>query len=164
MIAAFTTYGTGPLTAVPATPEHGALVATEATPSAVPRLRGIVRRVAANWGLPDDAVAALMLASSELVTNVVVHSGSPDVELLLTATHEHAELRIRDHGRWHDPEQRGALPTGGRGLDLVRAQADLQLIPSQNGTAATARIPLTPARHRNSLTGPAGSASAGERP
>jgi anti-sigma regulatory factor (Ser/Thr protein kinase) len=114
-----------------------------ATPAAVPSLRRLVRRVAGQWGLPDTAVDALALIASELVTNAVVHSGSPDVQLLLTADHEHTALYVRDHGCWHEAHRTSeAVPTGGRGLEMVRAYSELHLARGQNGTTAAARLAL----------------------
>jgi anti-sigma regulatory factor (Ser/Thr protein kinase) len=140
-----TTYGTGRFTPTFAVPQRSVAVSIAANPAAVPRLRRLVRCVGDHWGLCETVVDVLVLIASELVTNAVVHSGSVEVQLLLTADGNQAAVHVRDHGCWQEAHQNAdAIPTGGRGLDMVRAYGELLLAPSQSGTTATARLALNP--------------------
>ncbi|MEU4000018.1 ATP-binding protein, partial [Streptomyces fungicidicus] len=53
-----------------------------ASARAVPRLRRLARAVVRSHGLPEAAEEALTVIVSELGTNVVLHSGSPELEVV----------------------------------------------------------------------------------
>lgn len=139
------------------TPRFSALASFPAQPQSVPLLRRLVRNLAIGWRLPAEVVDALALISTELATNAVVHSGSSDVVALLTADVDHVVLAVRDHGQWRPPVgcSGGSLPTGGRGTSLVRALAELSVLPTSSGTTVVARVPLdaSPQRGRGGSDG-----------
>ncbi|WP_051969246.1 ATP-binding protein [Kitasatospora azatica] len=93
--------------------------------AAVPALRRFARDSAKRWSLPTGVVDQLCLVVSELVTNVVLHSGSPDVTVLISVENGSLTLEVRDTGRWRPrPTRRRVAEDAdaayGRGLDLVR--------------------------------------------
>ncbi|MFD0371217.1 ATP-binding protein [Streptomyces sp. NPDC127114] len=116
-----------------------ALSVMAATAEAVPLLRRFARDTARQWNLDDRADEALAVVVTELVANVVRHSGSPDVAVLLTTTDRTVTVRVHDGGRWRP--RRTRLPGDdldaccGRGLDLVRAYAtDCAVVRTALGT------------------------------
>lgn len=60
-----------------------ALCALPVTPAAAGQLRGFARSSATVWGATPQVGDDLALIVTELVTNVILHSGSPDVILRL---------------------------------------------------------------------------------
>ncbi|MDH6133370.1 anti-sigma regulatory factor (Ser/Thr protein kinase) [Kitasatospora sp. MAA4] len=113
----------------PASAARGsALCAMTAVPEAVPALRHFARDLALRWQLSQDAVDAVSVIVTELVANVVLHSGSHDVVLLVTLQAEALTVEVRDSGRWRprSTPRRAALDADavcGRGLRLVEAYA-----------------------------------------
>ncbi|MFF6773037.1 ATP-binding protein [Streptomyces sp. NPDC012637] len=134
----------------PAPGLHGtrrALSVMAATVEAVPSLRRFARDTARRWNLDDRADEALGVVVTELVANVVRHSGSPDVAVLLTATDRTVTVQVHDRGRWRPRRSRlpgdGADACCGRGLDLVRAYAaDCAVVRTAHGTRVA--VTLTP--------------------
>ncbi|WP_405593329.1 ATP-binding protein [Streptomyces sp. NBC_01092] len=118
------------------------------TPATVRELRRLARHTAQQWAIPEGPCHSLALVVSELVTNVVLHSGSPDVALLITFDNFALTVEVIDNGqRLEDDagfpamEQRASF---GLGLDLVRACADWHTIECTTaGTRVTAHIPVT---------------------
>ncbi|MFC8981120.1 ATP-binding protein [Streptomyces sp. NPDC057411] len=109
-----------------------------ATVEAVPLLRRFTREAAAPWGVGDETEEALGVVVTELVANVVRHSGSPDAAVLLTTTGGTA-LQVQDTGRWRPrrPRLPGDDDTAccARGLQLVRAYAqDCAISRTARGT------------------------------
>ena len=99
--------------------------------------------VAQRW--PDAAVADLVddvrLVVSELVTNAVRH-GVPPVTLDVDAVDADGRLRIvvvcRDAGPW---DGTAPSPTGGRGLQLVRAlSTDVRIEGGATSTVVVAAL------------------------
>ncbi|WP_042426363.1 ATP-binding protein [Streptacidiphilus anmyonensis] len=125
-----------------------------ATAASVPALRRLTRHTARRWGLPGDTAEASGLIVTELVTNAVRHSGSPDVTLLLCVARDTLTLRVKDSGRWRpriappadgDRDGAGGTACGGRGLLLVEAYAASCLVrPSEGGTTVTAELLFRP--------------------
>ncbi|MGW6566710.1 ATP-binding protein [Streptomyces sp. NPDC054975] len=132
----------GPPSVTPHQPLYGARQAVSvmaATVEAVPSLRRFARDTARCWNLGDHADEALTVIVTELVTNVVRHSGSLDVAVLLTTTGRTVAVQVQDTGRWR--RRRPRLPGDGldaccgRGLGLVRAYAlDCTIVRTARGT------------------------------
>lgn len=120
-----------------------------ASPEAVPALRRFATDTARGWRLDEAAVDALALVVSELATNAVLHSGSPDVTLTLVARGTSIVAEVTDSGCWQGgPEprtaQRDEHAVCGRGLALVRAYSHrLSADLATDGTRMTAEIALT---------------------
>ncbi|MFF3459631.1 ATP-binding protein [Streptomyces sp. NPDC002730] len=120
---------------------------TRATRATVPDLRRFAVHTARRWAIPKDPYDMLALVVSELVTNVVLHSGSPDVALLITFDGVDLSVEVTDNGRWleHDAgaptlEHRASF---GRGLELVRAYSSwCTVLATAAGTRVTAGIPV----------------------
>ncbi|MFE0575171.1 ATP-binding protein [Streptomyces albogriseolus] len=105
-----------------------AVATLPACPRAVSRLRRLMAAVALSHRLPAAAEEALAVIVSELATNVVLHSGSPDLTVTLTAECHSLTLEVRDQGRWRDRSAPRCEATDmdaefGRGLALVDAYA-----------------------------------------
>lgn len=90
-------------------------------PASVARARNFAVAAVHQLGAQVDT-ALLELLVSELVTNAVVHAGSPvELEVDVTAG-EQLRVRVRDEGPG-TPILRhvGPMAEGGRGLDLINA-------------------------------------------
>ncbi|MEV4429685.1 ATP-binding protein [Streptomyces sp. R-07] len=138
----------GSLDAIPHQPGLGtrrALCVMPATTEAVPLLRRFARDTARHWSLDGHADEALAVIVTELVTNVVRHSGSLDVAVLLTTTRRTLAVQVQDTGRWRP--RRPRLPgddmdaCSGRGLGLVRAYAlDCAVVRTARGTRVAVTV------------------------
>ncbi|WP_406405616.1 ATP-binding protein [Streptomyces sp. NBC_00879] len=120
---------------------------TRATRTTVPDLRRFAVHTARRWAIGKDPYDMLALVVSELVTNVVLHSGSPDVALLITLDGVDLTVEVTDRGRWL--ERDAGAPTlehrasFGRGLELVRAYtSSCAVLATAAGTRVTAAIPV----------------------
>ncbi|MFE9425763.1 ATP-binding protein [Kitasatospora sp. NPDC006697] len=109
----------------PGRPQISALSSMPVSEAAVPSLRHFVRDTARCWAVPEETIDALSLVVTELVTNVVLHSGSPEVTVLLTVV-DRAEVtvEVKDAGRWQDRTTPREVPEDadascGPGLDLI---------------------------------------------
>lgn len=93
-------------------------------PSELATVRAFVRDYASLLGLPDDRVAMLTLAVSELTTNTLLHTSGGGV-VRLWAESGQVVCDVLDQG---PPRSFGEMPaadaTGGRGLAIVRRVAD----------------------------------------
>jgi anti-sigma regulatory factor (Ser/Thr protein kinase) len=91
----------------------------------------------------QDTVDAVVLAVSELVTNVYRHSDSPRLLVSLDVTGDGVRLVVHQDAPatdWQQPT--GDLAESGRGLILVRALAEqLEVDTDAFGTTVTALIP-----------------------
>ncbi|MFJ9824321.1 ATP-binding protein [Streptomyces sp. NPDC101160] len=119
--------------------ERQALCVMPATVDAVPPLRRFVQEAARRWKLGAEVDEALGVIVTELAANVVRHSGSRDVAVLLTTTGRSLTLQVQDTGRWR--RRRPRLPGDeataccGRGLSLVRAYAvECAIVRTARGT------------------------------
>ncbi|MET9618419.1 ATP-binding protein [Kitasatospora indigofera] len=112
----------------PAAEHVHALCAVAAVPESVTALRTFARALARRWLLPEDVEDALCLVVTELVTNVVLHSMSPQVTMYLAKGRAGVTAEVRDSGRWETRIARGTAGADvsalcGRGLQLVGAYA-----------------------------------------
>ncbi|WP_190138636.1 ATP-binding protein [Streptomyces longispororuber] len=156
------------MTAVP----EEAVTTWPATAAAAPALRRFATASARAWHLEAAACEVLALVVTELVTNVILHSGSPRVTLRLRLLPGLLRVEVHDTGRWHRRVTRrparhttgphSAAPNGtapddavdgvldgvayaesGRGLALVRACASYTTVrPSRKGTTVLAELAL----------------------
>jgi serine/threonine-protein kinase RsbW len=96
-----------------------------ALPSALYEVRKFVRREAEAAALSADGVNDLVLAVSEACANVVLHSGSEDIEVTLRPADDCLEVVIRDRGVFI---RRVPIPeldkTRGHGIPLMMALMD----------------------------------------
>ena len=132
--------------------------------TAVPRSRAFVADTLSRWGLPD-LVDDVSLCTSELVSNVVVHAGTP-IELRLRHLGAGVRLEVRDSSTFsvvappahgpsrRDPPGRRLPPRGGLGLLVVsRLAADWGVDPTPDGKVVWAAFepenrPKRPAAER----------------
>ncbi|MFL4908811.1 SpoIIE family protein phosphatase [Streptomyces sp. NPDC002514] len=91
-------------------------------PEAARHARRFTLRTLRSWGLPVDAVDAVLLVVSELVTNALVHTGGP-VRLDLTLVGSRCRAAVADASPRTPvkPTSLGWEATGGRGILLVEA-------------------------------------------
>ncbi|MER6129780.1 ATP-binding protein [Streptomyces sp. NPDC001795] len=124
------------------------LLITKAVAASVPEARHFARRAALRWAIPEEPCETLSLIVSELVTNVVLHSGSAYVTAFIVFDGVAVTVEVTDFGRWlvRDADHRVAEDGGaafGRGLDLVRAcTSRLTIHPSPAGTRVVAHLPV----------------------
>ncbi|MFI1393951.1 ATP-binding protein [Streptomyces sp. NPDC020681] len=102
--------------------------AMSATPESARVLRHFARAVARRWRLHDECHEALSVIVTELVSNVVLHSGSTWVALAIKVRGNTLTTEVRDGGRWKHRHTRRQEPLDahaelGRGLRLVDAFA-----------------------------------------
>lgn len=94
------------------------------SPAAVPAVRGRVRTVFAEWGLPPDVTMDALLVVSELVTNALLHALPPaTLRLSWVRVDERRALRIEvtDAGRVLPSRQSACPDEHGRGVAIVTA-------------------------------------------
>jgi anti-sigma regulatory factor (Ser/Thr protein kinase) len=106
-------------------------------------LRAFVRATAYGWGLPGDTTYALVTIASEPATNAHLHSGSPDVGLLLRNLADPVEITIAGHGRWQRRRRKrhARSATSGRGLKIVRTYAaGVRVHRGDEGTRVVVRV------------------------
>jgi len=96
-----------------------------AGPAAPRAARAFLRRHARGWELDADVVDTAELALSELVTNAVIHAGTPTT-LQLTTGDGRLLVEVTDRGTGGDITPTAADPeeVGGRGLVVVEAVTD----------------------------------------
>ncbi|MEY7979118.1 ATP-binding protein [Streptomyces pilosus] len=135
----------------PAPPHAGGFLVAAvlpASPQAVPRLRRLARAVVLSHRLPEAVEEALTVIVSELATNVVLHSGSPDLEVMFQVDDAALTVGVRDGGRWRQRAAPRCEPADmdapfGRGLALVDAYAvETSVLRSAHGTLVRAVIAL----------------------
>jgi anti-sigma regulatory factor (Ser/Thr protein kinase) len=107
-----------------------------AAPESVTRARGLVRDAAVEQGLDDDGAWSLMLATSEAVSNAVLH-GTPcsdgEKAILLRVLPWNAGLCVEvcDCGGFDAaPLPPGPAATHGRGIPIIAAVVDhFEVVP-----------------------------------
>ena len=113
----------------------------EAAPESAAIARAIVRDFADEQGLEATAVWDLMLATTEAVTNAVLHGrGCRETEAIrleLAVSHDGLFVEVSDCGRFEDG--RVKVPSrdrvGGRGIPIMAAVTDdFELSPHAFGT------------------------------
>ncbi|MFJ1707658.1 ATP-binding protein [Kitasatospora sp. NPDC088346] len=125
---------------------RAAVCSLPVTPAADADMRHFAAQTARRWRIPPEVVEALCGVVTELVGNVVVHSGSPEVTVLLTQRAGCLTLQVKDLGRWRRrPAPRhltaDAGPAHGRGLRLVRQATSCRLaVLAPTGTRVVARF------------------------
>lgn len=125
-----------------------AMCATVVTGAAVPLLRHFASSTARRWGLPAEPTDTMSLVVTELATNVVLHSGSREVSVLLTFDGAAVFIEVKDAGQWQ--ARRGprlvaedANAAYGRGLQLVKGCTSWFLaFLSAAGTRVVACVPV----------------------
>ncbi|WP_042365721.1 ATP-binding protein [Streptacidiphilus neutrinimicus] len=127
-----------------------ALCTSAAVDAAVPVLRHFARNAARRWAMPADTVDTLSLVVTELVTNVVLHSDSPHLTVLITHHGDEVRIEVKDAGTWRTRTSPRRVPedddaTCGRGLDLVAYCCTWWLaLTGPIGTRVIASLPVTP--------------------
>jgi serine/threonine-protein kinase RsbW len=101
--------------------------------------RDFADRIAAEFGLGEEARYEVKLAMSEAVTNAIEHgSSSPEDRIRIVASVEAGRLvfEVLDTGRFRPRVVRRAeMPESGRGLEFVRVLMDeVDLRPGAAGT------------------------------
>lgn len=97
-----------------------------ATAESAPALRRFAADTARRWSLAAWLAEDICLAVAELVANAVLHSGSPDVSVLITASPTTVSVRVKDRGEWRQRSKAELMEdtaTRGRGLHIVDAVA-----------------------------------------
>jgi len=85
--------------------------------------------------VPEDLLDILLLLTSELVTNAVIHARTP-LELGVTVTDRSVVVTVHDEDLGHAPQRSGR--EGGWGLGLVRQLADESAMEHHVGAGKTA--------------------------
>jgi serine/threonine-protein kinase RsbW/stage II sporulation protein AB (anti-sigma F factor) len=121
-----------------------------AEPEAVPRLRRALSDFAAEAGAAPDQVDAVRLASSEALTNAVLHAyrGRPgNVYVSAALVSRQLLLLVADDGRGLEP--RTDRPGLGLGLGLIsQVSDDLSIVPrGGGGTEVRMRFDLNDSTH-----------------
>ncbi|MFE1441130.1 ATP-binding protein [Streptomyces sp. NPDC058739] len=118
------------------------------TSAAVPGLRRLAETVARACQLSEAVEEALTLVVSELATNVVLHSGSPDLTMSLEADDTSLTVEVGDRGQWRERRASRCEAVDmdaafGRGLTLVDAYCVTRSVRcSADGTIVRAVIAL----------------------
>ena len=98
-----------------------------------------------DWEIGEDVVDTAELCVSELVTNAVIHSGTPstvtvraDADYVLIMVHDHGSGGQVRQSESHDPEA-----IAGRGLALIDTLASAWNVEqSTDGTLVWCELPL----------------------
>lgn len=109
----------------------------------VRQARQTVREAARRWHLPDDVADDLALATSELVTNAVVHARS-QVRLAVSRHPDCIRLEVEDdHPQYPALSSSAEDAAGGRGLQILRAiSTSWGVDPEPRGKKVWAELPL----------------------
>ncbi|HVE98594.1 MAG TPA: ATP-binding protein [Mycobacteriales bacterium] len=124
---------------------HRAQVALPAARTSPRDARQFLTATLHDWHVPEGPVEAACLLATELVTNAVLHAGTP-MELVLEADADHLRVEVVD-GAEHMPVTRSyrSEPLGitGRGLSLVRSIAKTWgVTPCEPGKSVWFELPL----------------------
>lgn len=113
-------------------------------PQAVGQARRFTRRTLRSWGVPADAMDAVLLVVSELVTNALVHTDGR-VRLDLMRINHRLRVAVADSSARTPvkPTSIGWEATGGRGILLVEAMSTTWgTVPVSGGKQVWSEIPL----------------------
>ncbi|WP_174278135.1 ATP-binding protein [Goekera deserti] len=123
--------------------DRGAAVVADwqfpAEPASVPSLRRRLRTLLAGLELDDDEAYDLLVATCEAATNAVEHAQDPSeprIDVTVRVLGDRVEVAVRDHGRWRE---RVPSMDRGRGSVLMSAFADVNAVPSPEGTTVVIR-------------------------
>jgi signal transduction histidine kinase/CheY-like chemotaxis protein len=108
---------------------------------AIPALRRALRRLFTTAGLDDELAYDLLLAACEAATNAVEHAQDPTepfIDVTAEAGGGRVLITVRDFGQWRE---RVSSMDRGRGSTLMSAVADINAVPSSEGTTVTIRAP-----------------------
>jgi anti-sigma regulatory factor (Ser/Thr protein kinase) len=110
-----------------------------ADPESLAEIRAFLRPQAAGAGLSSRNAEDLILAVSEAGANAVLHSGSPDIEVVWTSEEDHVEVEVRDQGTFRRRVRLYSLDgPGGFGIPLMAALTEELVIdegtPKRPGT------------------------------
>jgi anti-sigma regulatory factor (Ser/Thr protein kinase) len=107
-----------------------------AEPESATHARVLVREAAVEQGLDDDGAWSLVLATSEAVTNAIVHGtacsdGKKGILLRLLPWNDGLCVEVCDCGRFEAaPLPPGPEATHGRGIPIIAAVVDLfEVVP-----------------------------------
>ncbi len=111
---------------------------------------GVARRFLSqtlhDWQVDDEPTDTACLLATELVTNAVLHAGTP-MELVLLATEGTLRVEVVDHAEPMSPHRMHraeALGITGRGLSLVRSLAHTWgVTPHAPGKSVWFELPLS---------------------
>jgi PAS domain S-box-containing protein len=126
--------------------EVGARLEVEvpADPDQVALVRRRLRHWLARHGVPAEQAYDIVIAVGEACANAAEHAYAGEQGTLALAARiddEGLELRVRDHGRWREPVERGR----GLGLPLMRKTMDVvELDTGEGGTEVRMRRTLAP--------------------
>lgn len=116
---------------------------SERTPG---QARAYVGLTLADWGVAEAVRADLQLIVSELATNAVTHTQSPEITVKITLTDDEAAVSVGDRGPHRPLHAQWAAPDAecGRGLLIVQALADRweQSRDDAGGTMVSAALAL----------------------
>ncbi len=105
----------------------------------VPRLVASARRFVREHlsDLDDDVLAEVLLMTSELVTNAVIHART-EIELGVTLSRDNVLITVHDLDLARPTQLPSSDRDGGRGLDLVRELSDAYASERHDGDGKTA--------------------------
>ncbi len=105
----------------------------------VPRLVGSARRFVRERlpELAEGTADGLLLMTSELVTNAVIHARTP-IEVGVTVSREHVLVTVHDLDLARPAQQPYTDRDGGRGLGIVEALAEASAVERHEGDGKTA--------------------------
>jgi anti-sigma regulatory factor (Ser/Thr protein kinase) len=110
-----------------------------AAPESAATARAIVREVAGEQGLDDRAIWDLMLATTEAVSNAVLHgqgcAENGAIRLRIQTADDGVFIEVCDCGRFTRRRVATERREGGRGIPIMSAVTDdFQLMPETGGT------------------------------
>ncbi|MDN5750421.1 MAG: ATP-binding protein [Pseudonocardia sp.] len=117
----------------------------EPAPTVPAAVRRRLSRELPAWGVGPDALDAVLMVCTELVTNAVEHAGT-DLELTVEPDGADVLISVRDRCP-ADPrlQPHRALARRGRGLQMVEALArEWAWTPHPDGKTVWARVPVDP--------------------
>lgn len=113
-------------------------------PSSRAAAAGARREIETHFGglVDERRLHDLQLVVTELITNVVLHSGSEDVVIHMAAAPDRVRAEVYDAGAGFDPSAVEARESGGLGLMLVERLATRWGAAIADGTCVWVEIDL----------------------